>query len=319
MIRLIYAGVVTYEPDLERLHENLSGIHGQVARVIVFDNGSNDVENISAMVREFSNASLVRSAENVGIAAALNRIAELALSEGATWLVTLDQDSVCSDGMVAELRNAHSPGVAIVAPHIIDRNKQVLSEARLDELPSIEHYRRAARKGAITSGSLVLLQAWSEVEGFDENFFIDYVDYDFNQRIMNAGFLIIRSNRTYLLHEVGRARPTPLWVPRKDLSGKWRLERFYSFGHSPFRCYFKARNRVLFTRKYGKQLGLTHEGIWQLPQQILLTLIFEKQRLPKLKAFFRGVRDGIRENVGHVKFTSEFDSNGTAPEKPHGL
>lgn len=295
---MIYAGIVTFGPELLRLRENLGAIHPQVDAVVIWDNGSRNIEDVRELAAAFKGTTLLESANNVGIAAALNRLAEAAVAAGASWLVTLDQDSVSPPRMVEHLLEAATTeAAAIVTPHIIDRNKGSLVSAGLEGLPATEHYRQPARRGAITSGSLVRLSAWNEVGGFDERLFIDYVDYDFNQRILDSGHSIIRSNRTHLLHEVGRAKATWLRIPRKDLSGRWKLERFYSFGHSPFRCYYKARNRVMFTRKYGRKLGLTHEGAWQLPQQIALTVLFEDQRGAKLRAFLKGIRDGMRERI----------------------
>jgi rhamnosyltransferase len=51
---------------------------------------------------------------------------------------------------------------------------------------------------------------------------------------------------------------------------------------------------VLFTRKHGRELGISHEGIWQIPQQVVLTVLFETDKLDKLKAFWRGIIDGVR-------------------------
>lgn len=300
---MIIAGIVTFQPDIDRLRQNLAAISPQVSEVIVYDNGSHNREELSKVVASVSNATVMLGGQNDGIAAALNRLAETALKHGAEYLVTLDQDSVCSDMMVSNLASVMGDrvGVGMVTPYIVDRNKMSMEEFHLLSLPEVERYSQPARRGAITSGALTDLQAWKSVGGFDELFFIDYVDYDFNQRLMDAGYSILRANTTPLLHEVGRANPTWLRVPRKDLGGNWHIEKFFSFGHSPTRCYYKARNRILFTRKHGRKLGLTHEGAWQLPQQIALTVIFEKEKTSKLKAFFRGIRDGIREPLGHSK------------------
>lgn len=291
---MIIAGIVTFEPDINRLQENLEAISPQVPHIFIYDNGSTNSEEISNLADASRNITVLHSETNEGIAAALNRLAEAALDHGATSLVTLDQDSVCSPAMVSKLATELVDGIGMVTPYIVDRNKQTLEEYMHLDLPHVERYRQPARRGAITSGAIVDLTAWSRVGGFDELFFIDYVDYDFNQRLMDAGYTILRVNTAALLHEVGRATRTWLHVPRKDLSGSWRIERFFAFGHSPARCYYKARNRVLFTRKHGRKLGLTHEGIWQIPQQIALTLVFERQRFAKLKGFVRGIRDGLR-------------------------
>ena len=291
---MIIAGIVTFEPDLERLRENLEAISSQVPQILIFDNGSTNSEAISDLAKEFKSVLVIHNETNDGIAAALNRLAEAALDRGATRILTLDQDSVCFPEMVSKLAVELAVGIGMVTPYIVDRNKLTVEDYERLVLPPVERYRQPARRGAITSGALVDLAAWSQVGGFDELFFIDYVDYDFNQRLMDAGYLILRVNNAPLLHEVGHATLTWLRVPRKDLSGRWRIERFFAFGHSPSRCYYKARNRVLFTRKHGRKLGLTHEGIWQIPQQVALTLVFERQRAAKLKGFIRGVRDGIR-------------------------
>ncbi|MDQ0922305.1 rhamnosyltransferase [Pseudarthrobacter sp. W1I19] len=291
---MIIAGIVTFEPDIDRLRENIEAISPQVPLVLIYDNGSTNGEAISELSAASPNVSVIRSGTNDGIAAALNRLAESALSQSASFLLTLDQDSVCSERMVSKLAAELAEGIGMVTPHIVDRNKQTLEEYSRLKLPSVEHYRQPARRGAITSGAVLDLNAWRKVGGFDELFFIDYVDYDFNQRLMEAGYAILRVNTAPLLHEVGRATRTWLRVPRKDLSGRWRIEQFFAFGHSPTRCYYKARNRVLFTRKHGRKLGITHEGIWQIPQQIALTVLFEHERFSKLKGFVRGIRDGLR-------------------------
>jgi rhamnosyltransferase len=289
-----FAGVVTHEPDLARLAENVAAIAVQVDQVVLFDNGSKRVADIEELVNRLTNLVLLRSAENRGVAHALNELASYALEHGATHLVTLDQDSVSSTDMVHELARTAGDDIPLVTPYIVDRNKSTVEAYQRLQLPEVEIFQQAARRGAITSGALMKLAVWREVGGFDDELFIDYVDYDFNQRLLIAGYPILRANRTHLLHEVGRASPTWLWVPRKDLSGRWRLERFYAFGHSAQRCYYKARNRILFTRKYGNRIGLTHEGMWQIPQQVVLTLLFERDRRAKLWAFGRGIRDGIR-------------------------
>jgi rhamnosyltransferase len=141
---------------------------------------------------------------------------------------------------------------------------------------------------------LLNLRTLDEVGWFDERFFIDFVDYDLNMRLLRAGYRIARVNGTYLIHQHGHAHKTWLRTPRKSLDGQWHWETFYSFGHDPSRCYYKARNRVLYSRKHWRSIGFTNEGIAQIPQVVLLTLLFEKGRLSKMRAFVRGFFDGFR-------------------------
>jgi rhamnosyltransferase len=291
---VVVAGVVTYNPDLLRLEENLTAIVPQVDLVVIFDNGSSNAGDVIALAAKFSSAIVHASPVNAGIAAALNWIATESASQGASWLLTLDQDSVAAPTMVTHMWGVVDDSTPMVTPFIIDRNKMSVDDYACLNLPPVQYYRQAARRGAITSGSLVKLSVLKEVGAFDEAMFIDYVDYDLNQRLLLAGHQIARDNGTYLLHEVGMAEKTWLWVPRVSIDGKWHFERFFAFGHSAGRCYYKARNRVIFTRKYWRAIGFTHEGVWQIPGQVALTILFEKGKLAKLGAFARGFWDGLR-------------------------
>ena len=43
----IYAGIVTFNPDIERLKQNINAISIQVDQVVVFDNGSDNQEKVA--------------------------------------------------------------------------------------------------------------------------------------------------------------------------------------------------------------------------------------------------------------------------------
>lgn len=288
----VVAGIVTFNPDLDRLEQNLSAVAGQVEQVVVFDNGSENIADIESMSAEWGNVQVLRGEINHGVAYALNRLLDVAVRHGQPYLLTLDQDSIASPGMVGVLRASMGPRVAMVTPLIVDRNKS-RTAARSKIVSSLQAYSRPARRGAITSGALLAVDAADQVGRFDERLFIDYVDYDLNARLMINGYRVIRASDVELLHEVGRAQPTWLYTPRRDVDGTWRLERFYAFGHNAQRCYYKARNRVIFTKKYGRHIGFSNEGVWQIPQQVLLTLLFESDKTAKLMAFARGFRDGL--------------------------
>lgn len=90
----IYAGIVSYNPDLLRLKENISSIQQQVP-VIVFDNGSRNIIAIQKLISDFSEVQLIRSKKNIGIAAALNQLMQWGYENKFDWMLSLDQDSVC--------------------------------------------------------------------------------------------------------------------------------------------------------------------------------------------------------------------------------
>lgn len=292
------AGVVTFNPDIERLRQNLDSVCTQVDTVLIFDNGSVNQGEVLLLACQYQDVELIPHQENAGIAHGLNVVAQRAVELGFAHMLFLDQDSIVAPGMVDALLQYSRPGVGIVCPQIVDRNRDGVDhpERFLDH--KVFNVTEAARKGVITSGSLVNLDAFAYVGGCDDAFFIDYVDYDLNRRLLLEGFTLVRTGETYLLHEIGRANATWLRVPRRSQDGTWKIDRFYSFGHSPFRCYYKARNRVLYSKKYRH----THfwprfEGRAQIIPQIVLTVVFERDRRLKLAAFMKGIRDGERTRV----------------------
>lgn len=120
----LYAGIVSYNPDIERLRENICAINNQVSEVIVFDNGSDNFEAVEEIILEFKNVRLIKSDKNIGIAAALNRMMQWGFDLSYKWMLSLDQDSVCSDDYVKKMLPylTIQPNLGIVAPVIVDRN-----------------------------------------------------------------------------------------------------------------------------------------------------------------------------------------------------
>ena len=68
------AGIVLYNPDLGRLKENIESICKQVDKVILIDNGSDNIREIEDLIKEYLNCILLKNGENMGIAYALNQI-----------------------------------------------------------------------------------------------------------------------------------------------------------------------------------------------------------------------------------------------------
>lgn len=296
------AGIVSYNPDIPRIIENVDAINNQVDCVYIFDNGSKNYHDLKSALESFRGVKLIPYDSNMGIAYALNRLCQAALRDGFTQIVTLDQDSVATPGMVRVLMGHVDDSVGIVAPQIIDRNKESITDIERCLDHKVVRVTEAARKGVITSGCLLNLDAYSCVGGFDERFFIDYVDYDLNKRLLIEGYEILRVGDAALIHECGNYAPTWLWTLRKGQDGKWCFERFYAFGHSSFRCYFKSRNRILYTKKY-KEIGAIRgfEGSRQIVPQMILTLLFEKEKKNKLLEFLRGIKDGRRSHIEPYK------------------
>lgn len=273
--RLISALVVTYNPDIERLEENLSAISAQVDFILVFDNASENVRSIEPVLSKMANYYCL-CPQNAGLAKALNAACGASVELGCSYVLLLDQDSIAGKNMVAGLLEQQQGEVALASPQIVDRNKRegFVSGGSSETV-----------KRAITSGALVSLSAWQNVGGFDERLFVDWVDYEFSANLRAHGYRIVRDNRVMLLHEMGRRE----YAFRLPIPGGGRS--FYRSNHALSRQRDKARSWAIVKQKYGwSKIGREERAFIAAIKARDLAL--ERNRLAIFKAFLQGAKEG---------------------------
>jgi len=274
----ICAGIVLCNPEIDRLRQNIDAILPQVELLILVDNGS---ESIDSLKKTFTDIKIVRieNAENYGIAKALNQMVNYASEQNYRWILTLDQDSVCDNDLVEQLYKVanENQNVAMVTPRVIDRN---LTHESVGGTPNVEEVDRC-----ITSGCLTNIQAVINSGGFDERLFIDEVDHDMCFRLRHNGYMILRANTTKLLQEYG------LQTIERKLFGKKVNYRNYS----PMRVYYQTRNMLYMLRKYGTEYkpNVPYSYL-RMFMTFTIKFIFEPNRIPRLKQFVRGYKDGLK-------------------------
>lgn len=289
----IAAGIVTYNPDLQRLTENVNAVLPQVDCLIIVDNASKNVEQIKKTFGEDNKIRIIENDENKGIATALNQILQASVEEGAEWSLTLDGDSVVPENMIEQYEKyLDVENVAMIVPVIQDRKMQLI-DVEEDTLTNAYDFVDTA----ITSGTLMKNSIWQQLHGFEDKLFIDYVDFDYCMRVKIAGYQILRVNSVKLLHELGNATEIKLFTFLGKIFGKnsaigrrfWEMR--YTTNHSPMRVYYVTRNQYYYIKHYAdyideKKLLRGMKIGWGVK------LIFEKDRIKKWKAIRRGIADG---------------------------
>lgn len=275
------AGIVTYNPDIERLLLNLDAIYRQVDRIVIADNGSSNFDEMKKKIEHFKNIYIIALGENKGIAFALNVLCDYAYNNKYEWILTLDQDSVVETDIISKYDKykGYSNQLAMMTCIIKDRNfkleieKEYIKEKKCVEIDS-----------CITSGSFVNLNVWKKVNGFNSKLFIDAVDTDFSFKLIENGYKIIRIPYIGMLHEVGN---------------RTRVVRVFSkevviYNYSAFRTYYIIRNQVYISKKYINLLGKkeSRKTYWASYRRIAIQFIFEKDKFVKLKASIKGLLDG---------------------------
>lgn len=274
MIQPTAAGIVTFNPDIERLKQNIDAIYPQVEHLIIADNASDNKEALLSLLADYENVTLLENETNRGIAAALNRIFKEAYERKLSWVLTLDQDSVCPEHMIPDFFSTNpDSSVGILCPVIVDRNTGILEGCSREE-ESIER--------CITSGALTNVAAWKKLRGFDEKMFIDGVDFEFCDRLLANDYKIIRIRKVELIHELGKM------TTHRFLGRTVRVQN-----HNATRKYYIMRNRVYADRKKHKRFYLFTDFCFLLKFTATI-LFFEKGKTKKIGAVLRGFLDGLK-------------------------
>lgn len=281
----IAAGITLYEPDLTRLEENIESVLAQTDCVYLVDNASGNTAAIKKRYRTSPKIRILENSDNAGVAHALNQMCEAAIADGFDWILTLDQDSLAETDLIEKYRAfLDDADIGLLTPRFIDDN-----EPRTVSSITLPPYETVHRCN--TSASLVRLEAYRQVGGFDEALFIDCVDFDYCTLLEETGFRILRVNDAVLHHRLGSAREVDFFLPLGRLFHIKKLQKpMFTYNHSPLRTYYYARNIKYYMYKHKNTIDLRTERRVYF-KWLVLKLFFEDQKWQKLKAILRGRRD----------------------------
>lgn len=274
----IAAVVVLYRPD-SRVLENLASLADQVARIYVVDNTEAPDVGLVQCLASCPMVAYHANHANLGIATALNLGVRAAMADGYVRLLTMDQDSTATSGMVAALGSCMDSDtrIGLVSPV----HQQVGADPR-----EVEPGSRDVLK-AMTSGNLVRAEAYLRVGGFMEELFIDQVDNEFCLKLHRAGFRVVESGDAVLHHRVGEVRRH---------SFPWPC---FTTNHSAVRRYYMTRNRLVVGAMYSDDHPEYRAfELRQLAREVVKILLYEKHKWLKIAMILRGFRDYRRGVLG---------------------
>ena len=279
----ICAGIVSYNPDIERLRLNIAAICGQVSKVYIVDNGSMNLSAINHLVVAFPNVILIANTENVGIAKALNQQCVEAYKARYNWILTLDQDTICSIRFIFLLsRYIDREDAGIICPAV---RYEGWDSAEIQTFSSdCEEV-----KACMTSGSLTRIEAWKKISGFREEYFIDFVDNEFCMKLRLAQYKIIRVNTCAMCHQLGES----------GVFNFLGLVKIKYTRHAPWRFYYMIRNNRVFIEEYKDHLPVYKEylKLWYILSKGIL---FAKEKRKTVHFICAGYRDGRAHKLGKL-------------------
>lgn len=286
--------IVTYQPDAEGLSQLIEAIRPQVDDLLLINNGiSQDLPSVAPDI----NLVVTNLGENFGLALAQNVGIRQAVASGASFVLLLDQDSLPTANMVAELLGAirglqeNGVSVAAVGPLFVDERGEAAPFVYRDK----SRLRlREPQNGSdvvevdflIASGSLIPVRVFDVVGLMEEELFIDYVDIEWGIRAKSKGYNSFGSFIAKMNHSLGDD-----WI---EIKGR-KLPI-----HSPLRHYYQCRNAIWLARRpwispQWRKLFLSRQL-----KQFIIWVLFLSDRRKRIALMLRGAWHGVVGRTGKL-------------------
>lgn len=239
---------------------------------VVVDNGSSD-GSVSAIHKQFPDADILQTGQNLGYSGGYNKGIEYAQIWGADYFLLINNDTLIKDANLVEelIKTAQSDSkIGLVSPKILFAPGFEFHKKRYkpfevgkviwfaggrfdwDNIGSIHRGIDEVDKGQydgveeseIFSGACVLIkrEVLEKIGRFDEKYFLYFEDSDFVKRATDLGFKTYYNGKTFIYHKVSRSTGIGSFITD----------------------YYHTRNRLIFGMKYGKlrtKLALLRETI----------------------------------------------------------
>lgn len=293
----VVAVVSTFRPGLE-LVDRCAAIMEQVGSVIIVDDGSGPASEPVLDALERTGVRVVRQPVNLGIATAMNRGFAAARDVGAELVVTFDQDSEVPTGFIDALVNEYDrvtelgTSVGMVAPEFFSLTPQTrMTQAR----GFLEAY------APIQSGLLMPMSVIDRLGPQRDDYFIDLVDTEYYLRARGEGFEAVCVPGLVLPHGFGH-RLYVHFMGRR-LVKRDGTPRMVAVS-SPFRYYYRARNRLTLNRAYRSQPGmralLRRDWLRDLVLDYGVALWSARGKFKLFSIIWAGWRDARRGRMGKI-------------------
>ncbi|MEW6259838.1 MAG: glycosyltransferase [Thermodesulfobacteriota bacterium] len=244
----VLIAVVTYngEATIQGTLEAALAMNEDVP-VMVIDNASMD--RTIAIVKRMTcpRIRFIRNKTNMGVGSAFNEALRQAKNMGAEWLMLLDQDSQPDGDALAVMLGSVAEGIGALFPTVRCRGYPDIVHYPMDwtgigfvAVVPTEDSASVARipvDTGISSGALYRVAAIDGIGGFNEGYFIDFVDHECHLRLKAAGYSLCWVRDAEIWHNLGN-------IHQMTDSGLW-------IEHAPFRYYYMARNMIQGYWRFG--------------------------------------------------------------------
>lgn len=256
----------------------------QVDKIYIIDNS--DIDDLVSLKKLADPFTYYKCDGNQGMGKGLNIGYQFAIRDGFDWVLSMDQDSLIDGNLIKKYTE-------FINNNINERTGALMPSFRLcpNSTTIIGGYNSIV-KDYMTSGSLVNLNAYEEVGGFDEKLFIDLVDTDFGIKLLLSNWKMYRIGNVVMNHNIGNAKEIRLFGHHL----------FYITHHNYLRRYYITRNILELKKRYSKSFPLLNNSSSKIFKSLIRIILFEKDKLRKLKSVYYGVRDFYNDKYGKYNY-----------------
>ena len=263
------AVVVFYNPSKNNI-DNINKYIDSVDKLYVVDNSDDNEPRI----KNTDKIEYIKLNENLGIAKALNVGAEAAIKEKYKYLLTLDQDSKMTSEIVDKmkdfLKNTKEKNIGLISPYQDIDSKEDKLTGEYEDMIEV-----------MTSGNIINLDIYKKIGGFKDWLFIDCVDTDYCMNLHKNGYKVLRLNKIVMKHELGNL------VVHKLFN-----KEYPCYNHNPMRRYYIVRNNLYINNMYKDLFPDYCAWLIRVQKgQVKRIIMFEKNKIKKLKMMYKGYKD----------------------------
>lgn len=275
----VVLGIVIYYPSEKEL-DRIIQYSKKFNHIYVYDNTEGEMQiSNSIKLKESKTIRYFCDNTNVGLAKAYNNMCKRAILEKFDFIILFDQDSILSNRELSEyidyIRLCDIDRVGLFTPEVIDLNKNIKKNEDINEVYSQVEW-------AISSGSAINLDVYKLTDGFDENYFIDRIDFDYCMQLKEKEYKNIKINTVKLKHRIGDEH-------------KFIFLKISQ--HNSTRHYYMFRNRLYYyliknPTKENKKKAIVN-SIFHV-----IRVLMESDSKEKINSILRGYIDFKNNNMG---------------------
>lgn len=278
--------VVLYNPE-ETVLENIQTYLPFLNKLYVVDNSTKEITFLDK-IKKLPKVNYISMDGNKGIALALKTATDRAIEEGFEYLLTMDHDSKypTEDFVYIKkyIENNDMSKVGIIGINYTGSRIKVGEDKNFVEQVN----------DCISSGSIIVLENYKQISGFNPDLFIDLVDFDICCQFNVQGFKILMFKNILLNHKLGTTLTINLLL-FKIKTSQWSPVRHYYY----FRNFeYLKRNRTKEYYKYLKPYSM-EVSIFARISKIFLRN--DKKRRETARMIRQGIKDGKAGRMGEYK------------------